>query len=92
MPITWPYRGFSQWPEGYRAAACFTWDVDDEAPFYSRPRTKRFEVSEIEQRQYGVRRALPMIVEMLESMKIPGAFYVPAFIPRRPNTSEWAPQ
>ena len=86
MPITWPYRGFSQWPEGYRAAACFTWDVDDEAPFYSRPRTKRFEVSEIEQRQYGVRRALPMIVEMLESMKIPGAFYVPAFIARRWST------
>lgn len=83
--IRWPYQGFSNWPKGVRAAAAFSWDVDDEAPFYSRPAARRTEVSELEQRAYGVRRALPMIVDMLSDLKVPGAFYIPAY-----NAKRWA--
>lgn len=80
--MQWPYQPFHDWPEKYRAAICFTWDVDDEAPFYSRTR-RPLDVSEVEQRHYGMRRALPMVIDLLQDHNIPGAFYVPAYIARR---------
>ncbi len=80
--IRWPYQGFSSWPENYRAAVSITWDVDDEAPFYSRAGEKK-EASEVEQRRYGMRRGLPLIVKMLQDTGIPSTFYIPAYIARQ---------
>lgn len=81
--IRWPYHGFGQWPEGFRAAVAITWDVDDESPFLSRPGVKTAEASEVEQRRYGMRRGVPLIVKMLEDLNLPASFYIPAYIARQ---------
>ncbi len=79
----WPHKNFAHWPSGFRAAICLTWDVDDETPVYSRPSTPLSEASEIEQRRYGIRRGLPLIVEMLKATGVPAAFYFPAYMARQ---------
>lgn len=81
--IPWPYQGFSEWPSGMRGAFCITWDVDDETPVYSRPASPSRESSEIEQRRYGMRRAMPLIVNMLQETGLPAAFYIPAYMARQ---------
>ncbi len=75
-----PFRG---WPNPFHAALCLTWDVDDEAPFYSRGISPYHDVSEIEQRQYGVRRALPLIFNLLQKSRVPACFFVPAYIAKQ---------
>lgn len=68
------------WPDNKVAAICLTWDVDDETPFYSQHIGSWINgLSELEQRSYGIRRGIPLIVNMLERHKIPGAFYIPAY-------------
>lgn len=74
---------FHTWPSSFHAALCVTWDVDDEAPYYSRGLTSHHDVSEIEQRQYGIRRAVPAIFSMLQEAGIPASFYVPAYIAKQ---------
>lgn len=72
------------WPQGYRSAACLTWDVDDETSYYGRHAGDATPVlSELAQRSFGVPRALPRIVDMLERLALPAAFYVPAWIALR---------
>ena len=77
------YRPFREWPPPFQAALCVTWDVDDEAPYYSRGSSSHYDVSEIEQRQYGVRRAMPAIFGILQESRIPACFFVPAYIAKR---------
>lgn len=74
---------FREWPKPFNAALCLTWDVDDEAPFYSRGVSPHHDISEIEQRKYGVRRALPLIFNLLQESRIPACFYVPAYIAKQ---------
>lgn len=74
---------FREWPKPFNAALCLTWDVDDEAPFYSRGVSPHHDISEIEQRKYGVRRALPLIFNLLQEARIPACFYVPAYIAKQ---------
>lgn len=70
----------SLWPEGFRAAACVTWDVDDETSYYGRhPGEQTTGLSELVQRSFGVPRALPHILEMLDRLRLPATFYVPAW-------------
>lgn len=72
------------WPQGFRSAACLTWDVDDETSYYGRhPGEATSVLSELAQRSFGVPRALPRIVDMLERLALPAAFYVPAWIALR---------
>ena len=81
--MEWPYKGFKAWPDSCNAAFCLTWDVDDETPVYARSRFRQHDVSEIEQRRYGIRRALPSVLRMLENERVPACFYVPAYIARQ---------
>lgn len=80
---SWPYEPFTQWPTGIRAAVCMTWDVDDETPVYSRPGAYAQDASEIEQRRYGVRRGIPLIVKMLQDTGVPATFFIPSYMARQ---------
>mgnify|MGYP006423084525 CR=1 FL=1 len=75
MPRPAPY----DWPEGFRSAACFSVDVDAEAPYLwahraGLPQT----LGQIEQRRFGPREGLWRILDMLDRVAMKGSFFVPA--------------
>lgn len=68
-----------EWPDGMRSAACFSVDVDAEAPWLwanrgGLPRT----LGQIEQRRFGAREGLWRLLEMLDRVGMRGSFYVPS--------------
>lgn len=69
------------WPEGKRAAACFSVDVDALSPYLwqmrdGMPRT----LAVSEHRQYGMRRGFARMVAMLDRIGLKGSFFVPAVV------------
>lgn len=69
------------WPEPYRAAACFSVDVDATAPYlwqhrHGLPDT----LAVLEHRRFGMRRGLARLVAMLNRLEIRGSFFVPACV------------
>lgn len=70
-----------EWPEGKRAAAVFSADVDAETPFIWANRGKPVTtLGELEQRRFGPRRGLHRIVELLDEFSVKGSFYVPGAV------------
>ncbi len=68
-------------PEPYRAAACFTVDVDATAPYLWQHRNGLPDtLAALEHRRYGMRRGLARIVVMLERTGITGTFFVPGIV------------
>ncbi len=69
------------WPEGKRSAACFSVDVDANAPWYWQNRTNLPEaLAAREHRQYGMRAGLVRMVAMLDRLGIQGSFFVPGVV------------
>ncbi len=69
------------WPEPYRAAACFSVDVDATAPHLWQHRDGLpATLAALEHRQYGMRRGLARMVTMLERVGITGTFFVPGVV------------
>lgn len=75
MPRPAPY----EWPEGHRSAACFSVDVDAEAPYLWTHRAGLPQaLGQIEQRRFGPREGLWRILDMLDRVGLRGSFYVPS--------------
>ncbi|WP_171132885.1 polysaccharide deacetylase family protein [Ruegeria sp. HKCCA6707] len=69
------------WPDCYRAAACFTVDVDATSPWLWQHRDKiPSGIAALEHRQYGMRQGLARMVAMLDRLNIPGSFFVPGIV------------
>ena len=69
------------WPEGKNSAACFSVDVDANAPYLWQHRNKLPKTVAIaDHRQYGMRVGLSRIVKMLDSISIKGSFFVPGVV------------
>jgi peptidoglycan/xylan/chitin deacetylase (PgdA/CDA1 family) len=69
------------WPEGYRAAACFSVDVDALSPYLWATRDGLPDTrAVVEHRQYGMRTGLRRMVEMLGRLGIKGSFFVPGVV------------
>ena len=69
------------WPEGKNSAACFSVDVDANAPYLWQYRNKLPKTIAIaDHRQYGMRVGLARIVKMLDSISIKGSFFVPGVV------------
>lgn len=69
------------WPEGKKAAFCFTVDVDAHSPWMWNNRHDRPQLlSHLEQRHFGPRVGLPRIVAMLDRLGVKGSFFVPAAV------------
>ena len=69
------------WPKPYRAAACFSVDVDATAPYLWQhrqglPNT----LAALEHRRYGMRRGLARITDMLGRVGVTGTFFVPGVV------------
>lgn len=69
------------WPQGHRAAACFSVDVDANSPYLWEQRAQMpGTLARIEHRAYGMRRGLARMVDMLDSLGIRGSFFVPGVV------------
>lgn len=71
------------WPEGYRAAAAFTFDVDAEsAVLWSEPGAAD-RMSVMSHQAYGPRVGVPRLLDLLEAKGVPATFFVPGYTAHR---------
>lgn len=66
----------AQWPDGARVAVLLSFDVDNET--VTGLRYGDATVGSLSQGQFGARRAMPRVVELLDREGIPASFFVPA--------------
>jgi peptidoglycan/xylan/chitin deacetylase (PgdA/CDA1 family) len=75
-------EGF-RWPEGVRAAACFTFDLDAESPIlFGHPEAADW-LDVMTHQAYGPRTGLARLLRILERRAIPATFFVPGFSAER---------
>ncbi|AMB41922.1 MULTISPECIES: polysaccharide deacetylase [Paenarthrobacter] len=67
------------WPEGFRAAASFTFDVDAESCTIAHEPTSTRRMSLMSHQSYGPKIAVPRILQILERQDIKGTFFIPGF-------------
>jgi peptidoglycan/xylan/chitin deacetylase (PgdA/CDA1 family) len=74
--------GFT-WPQGKRAAACFTFDVDAESPIlFDHPESAAW-LDVMSHQAYGPRTGGPRILRLLERQGIRATFFVPGYTAER---------
>ncbi|GIU56109.1 polysaccharide deacetylase [Arthrobacter sp. NicSoilC12] len=67
------------WPEGHRAAASFTFDVDAESCTIAHDPQSTRRMSLMTHQSYGPKVAVPRILQILERQQIQATFFVPGF-------------
>ncbi len=67
------------WPEGYRAAASFSFDVDAESCILTHDPSSTRRMSLMTHQSYGPRVAVPRILQILDRQGIRGTFFIPGF-------------
>ena len=67
------------WPEGVRAAASFTFDVDAESCVLAHDPSAAQRMSLMSHQSYGPRVGVPKILRILERQQIRATFFVPGF-------------
>jgi peptidoglycan/xylan/chitin deacetylase (PgdA/CDA1 family) len=74
--------GFA-WPEGVRAAACFTFDLDAESPIlFDHPESAGW-LDVMSHQAYGPRTAVPRILRLLDRAAVRATFFVPGYSAER---------
>lgn len=73
----------TQWPVGYRAAACFTFDLDAEAVALVNDPASADRMSVMSHQSYGPLTGVPRLLRLLDSAGIKATFFVPGFTARR---------
>jgi peptidoglycan/xylan/chitin deacetylase (PgdA/CDA1 family) len=69
-----------RWPDGIRAAALFTFDMDAEAVLLAdHPRTATY-LDVMAHQRYGPRAGVPRILRMLERQRVRSTFFVPGWV------------
>jgi peptidoglycan-N-acetylglucosamine deacetylase len=72
-----------RWPDGVRAAACFTFDVDAESPIlFEHPESAGW-MDVMSHQAYGPRTGLARILRILERQAIRATFFVPGYTAER---------
>jgi peptidoglycan/xylan/chitin deacetylase (PgdA/CDA1 family) len=72
-----------RWPDGIRAAACFTFDLDAESPIlWEHPRSADW-LDVMTHQAYGPRTGGPRILRLLERAGIKGTFFIPGYSAER---------
>jgi peptidoglycan-N-acetylglucosamine deacetylase len=72
-----------RWPEGIRAAACFTFDVDAEAVMLADHPETSTQLDVMSHQEYGPRTAIPRLLRLLDQAGIRGTFFVPGYTAER---------
>ncbi|HEX7472140.1 MAG TPA: polysaccharide deacetylase [Candidatus Limnocylindrales bacterium] len=84
-PLDWHAAmpaGF-RWPDGVRAAACFTFDLDAESPIlFERPQAADW-LDVMTHQAYGPRTGVPRLLRLLERRAVKATFFVPGFSAER---------
>lgn len=68
-----------QWPEGVRAAASFTFDVDAESCVLAHDPAASKRMSLMSHQSYGPKAGVPRILRLLERQDVRATFFVPGF-------------
>jgi len=72
-----------RWPDGVRAAACFTFDLDAESPIlFEHPETAA-QLDVMTHQAYGPRTAVPRLLRLLDRQAIRATFFVPGYTAER---------
>jgi peptidoglycan/xylan/chitin deacetylase (PgdA/CDA1 family) len=72
-----------RWPEGIRAAACFTFDVDAESPIlFDHPEAAGW-LDVMSHQAYGPRTGVPRILRALDRQGVRATFFVPGYSAER---------
>lgn len=72
-----------RWPDGVRAAACFTFDVDAESPIlFDRPEAADW-LDVMTHQAYGPRSGVPRLLRVLDAAGIRATFFVPGWVAER---------
>ncbi|MFJ4026783.1 polysaccharide deacetylase [Paenarthrobacter sp. NPDC089989] len=67
------------WPEGFKAAASFTFDVDAESCTIAHDPTSTRRMSLMSHQSYGPRIAVPRLLQILDRQDIKATFFIPGF-------------
>jgi peptidoglycan/xylan/chitin deacetylase (PgdA/CDA1 family) len=73
----------SQWPAGYRAAACFAFDLDAEAAVLAADPGAASRMSVMSHQSYGPLTGVPRLLRLLGRHGIRATFFVPGFTAHR---------
>jgi peptidoglycan/xylan/chitin deacetylase (PgdA/CDA1 family) len=72
-----------RWPDGLRAAACITFDLDAESPIlWDHPRSADW-LDVMTHQAYGPRTGVPRLLRLLEGKGIRATFFVPGYTAER---------
>ena len=72
-----------RWPDGVRAAACFTFDLDAESPvLFEHPEAAGW-LDVMTHQAYGPRTGVPRLLRILERQGIRATFFVPGYTAER---------
>ena len=72
-----------RWPDGIRAAACFTFDVDAESPIlYEYPETAAW-LDVMSHQAYGARTGIARILRVLDRRRVRSTFFIPGYSAER---------
>lgn len=68
-----------EWPAGFRAAACFTFDLDAESPIlFDHPEAAAW-LDVMSHQAYGPRTAVPRLLRLLDAAGVPATFFIPGY-------------
>jgi peptidoglycan-N-acetylglucosamine deacetylase len=74
--------GFA-WPDGSRAAACFTFDLDAESPIlFDHPEAAAW-LDVMSHQAYGPRTAVPRLLRLLDRTGVQATFFIPGYSAER---------
>lgn len=72
-----------RWPDGFRAAACFTFDVDAESPIlFDHPEAAAW-LDVMSHQAYGPRTGVPRLLRVLDRQGILATFFIPGYTAER---------
>jgi peptidoglycan-N-acetylglucosamine deacetylase len=72
-----------RWPEGIRAAACFTFDVDAESTMLAEYPATANQLDVMTHQAYGPRTGVPRLLRLLDRTGIRATFFVPGYTAER---------
>jgi peptidoglycan/xylan/chitin deacetylase (PgdA/CDA1 family) len=75
-------EGFA-WPAAYRAAACFTFDLDAESPILVDHPEAAAWLDVMSHQAYGPRTAVPRLLRLLERTRTRATFFIPGYTAER---------
>ena len=84
-PADWrsPIPPGFRWPDGVRAAACFTFDADAESPIlFDRPETGGW-LDVMSHQAYGPRSGIARLLRVLDRQAVAATFFIPGYTAER---------